>query len=526
MESNFYSDEFEQLIREKTEQYKMYPSEKVWKGVHGSLHTKRRWFIAGMSLLVTGILLLAGKELIMPSAHTSISKKTSTTANTSANSSKTTEESMPPSSFASLRTNTPASTAERHSGEASADPEEANQSFRGLSITISNPVISQPDLSEFLSKAVSLPTEAPSLPVDAAKTALASRSENNIGNEEKQTVEITGSADNANNPSASDITRNSAVKEDARTMRMARNKLMLAQAATGPTGNEGASLKDPAGEAAKNSPLNTLSEALDQQRTNWLQDYALYNLPTPAKKGRKYWQLYVSPTINYRSLSGDGLAAKTPPVSMPPSFQSYNAKDYIQFSPGLGLQLGGNFLYRVTRNLTFKAGLQFSFNRYTASAYTSSLPRPDGHMSSSYFSYYQDSLVELARGRNVGDKRQVNLSNDYYQLSAPIGFELRVLGNERLQLHLGATIQPTYLLNTNEYILTPDYYNYGKNAAAFRHWNINAGLETFLSYKTRGVTWQIGPEFRYQLLSTYNGQYPIQEHLKSYGLKIGIIKAF
>jgi hypothetical protein len=47
-ESNFYSDEFEQLIREKTEQYKMYPSENVWKGVHNSLHTKRKWFIGSV----------------------------------------------------------------------------------------------------------------------------------------------------------------------------------------------------------------------------------------------------------------------------------------------------------------------------------------------------------------------------------------------------------------------------------------------------------------------------------------------
>src|ERR1700733_8574707 len=77
MERNFYSDEFEQLIREKTEQYKMYPSEKVWKGVYNSLHTKKRWFIGGMSLLVTGIIVIAGKELILPSAPPGALKKQS-----------------------------------------------------------------------------------------------------------------------------------------------------------------------------------------------------------------------------------------------------------------------------------------------------------------------------------------------------------------------------------------------------------------------------------------------------------------
>src|SRR5258706_332479 len=79
-ESKFYSDDFEQLIREKTEQYKMYPSERVWKGVHNSLHTKRRWFIGSMSLLVTGILFLAGRELITPSVHSAIVRKAASTA--------------------------------------------------------------------------------------------------------------------------------------------------------------------------------------------------------------------------------------------------------------------------------------------------------------------------------------------------------------------------------------------------------------------------------------------------------------
>ena len=79
-ESNFYSDEFEQLIRDKTEQYKMYPSENVWKGVHNSLHTKRKWFIGSMAALVTGILFFAGRELIMPSAHVVVARKSAPAA--------------------------------------------------------------------------------------------------------------------------------------------------------------------------------------------------------------------------------------------------------------------------------------------------------------------------------------------------------------------------------------------------------------------------------------------------------------
>src|ERR1700749_1424602 len=101
-ESNFYSDEFEELIRGKTEQYKMYPSEKVWKGVHNSLHTKRRWFIGSMSFLVIGILFMAGRELILPSSHASSRKTAGTGVTPSGTTKAATAENTPPKRFAAL----------------------------------------------------------------------------------------------------------------------------------------------------------------------------------------------------------------------------------------------------------------------------------------------------------------------------------------------------------------------------------------------------------------------------------------
>jgi hypothetical protein len=200
------------------------------------------------------------------------------------------------------------------------------------------------------------------------------------------------------------------------------------------------------------------------------------------------------------------------------------AKNYVDHTPALGFEVGSNLLYRLTRNLTLKAGLQFSFSRYTIKAYSSN-PQQTTIALNSFYGYYMDSITAYSSIRNFGGKRVENLNNDYYQLSVPLGFELRLLGNERLQLNVAGTIQPTYLLNTNSYLLTTDYTNYTKEPSLFRRWNVNGGLETFLSYKAHnGIRWQIGPEFRYQLLSTYNNQYPIRENLKGYGLKIGLTK--
>ena len=127
-ESNFYSDDFEQLIRGKTEQYKMYPSENVWKGVHNSLHTKRKWFIGSMALLVTGILYFSGKELIAPSAHAAIAHKATGAAGTTADlaaadpAKTNASEDIPHSSFATLRPNNATGTSIRRIGSSGVHP--------------------------------------------------------------------------------------------------------------------------------------------------------------------------------------------------------------------------------------------------------------------------------------------------------------------------------------------------------------------------------------------------------------------
>jgi hypothetical protein len=55
MERNFNRD-FEKLLKENADQYRMYPSEKVWEGVHDALHGRRKKY----GLYSLALLLLAG----------------------------------------------------------------------------------------------------------------------------------------------------------------------------------------------------------------------------------------------------------------------------------------------------------------------------------------------------------------------------------------------------------------------------------------------------------------------------------
>lgn len=52
MERQFNNQDFEKLLRDNANQYRMYPSEKVWTGVYSALHSRRKWYrISALALL-------------------------------------------------------------------------------------------------------------------------------------------------------------------------------------------------------------------------------------------------------------------------------------------------------------------------------------------------------------------------------------------------------------------------------------------------------------------------------------------
>ena len=541
-ESSFYSDDFEQLIREKTEQYKMYPSERVWKGVHNSLHTKRKWFIGSMALLVTGILFFAGRELITPSSHSAVTRKPATTAGLVAEAPKPwLAAHVPHAPLASLHPSTPSSSAVRHNIAADIDDaDDQDPGYKGISITISHPVMDPSDLSGWVNR-VQLPDHAPALTVIAARTIALDASKTpedgsktpedgtKAGN--KTGADLASNHESAEGSDADGLNAHGVLESlGARGGEAARNAKMNGRLARNNGNAKGIAADDLQSDVSGSAKASatTIAEAQDRQRINWLHDYAMNTLPPPNKRGRTFFQLTLAPTLNYRSLNG-----------VDPSYEKWGPLPGFAMSPGqlmnqshaIGFEFGGSILYRLTRNFSVKGGLQFNFARYkiTAFATNGSGGAPQASNLNSYLGYMVDSLtrnVTTQRANGTGSSLVAveTLNNDYYQLSAPIGFELRVLGNERLQFNLGGSVQPSYLLGTTSYMLTDNMTKYSKDPNMYRKWNVSGAVEAFLSYRVGNIRWQIGPEFRYQLLSTYTSKSPVGENLKTYGLKIGITK--
>jgi hypothetical protein len=55
MERNYFNEGFESFLREKTDEYKLYPSDKVWEQINRRLHPRKRWPFLAAALLLLGI---------------------------------------------------------------------------------------------------------------------------------------------------------------------------------------------------------------------------------------------------------------------------------------------------------------------------------------------------------------------------------------------------------------------------------------------------------------------------------------
>ncbi len=447
-----YEEEFEKQLKEKADQFKMYPSDKVWNEVYSSLHTRRRRFVAGMTFLIGGILVLAGSQLIFPSKNT-VSKTIISKNNTAAK----------PATASNLQN----FTTDNYISN-SADNSDVQHSADGILNSI-------------------LPFDLPSgisyIQESHSNEMLESLPEKILVNARVKSILPTDL--NISVKTAAPLTIADLNQNESRT--------------------------------SANSIINpVLAESLPEKSPTQL---------THNVNDRFRWELYVTPTLNTHYLYGLNYQTMAQSVQSAPIMVVHvaNVNGFVDNTPMMGYDVGGNILYRISKNISLKAGLDFSFNRYYIKAYNSN-PTQASATLNSYLGYVADSLVNSNSGIST-EKNPQHYQNRYYQLSLPVGVEMNVAGNGKLQLHVGATLQPSYLLNTDAYVLSNDYTSYTKDPQAFRRWNLIAGTEVYLSYAVGKIRWEIGPQVRYQIFSTYKNSYPLEENMLNYGIRIGISKS-
>ncbi len=107
-----------------------------------------------------------------------------------------------------------------------------------------------------------------------------------------------------------------------------------------------------------------------------------------------------------------------------------------------------------------------------------------------------------------------------------MGISYKLASYDNLEWYADASIQPTFIISGKSYLLSSDFKNYIKEPQALRQWNINTGVGTYINYKMEGISLQVGPQFRYQLQSSYKKEFTTNEKLYNIGIKLGVIKGF
>jgi hypothetical protein len=241
------------------------------------------------------------------------------------------------------------------------------------------------------------------------------------------------------------------------------------------------------------------------------------------KKPKKFsLMFYFTPTVSYRKLSENKSYLRSASlIGVPYNYAAlYDVNSAVTHKPNIGLEFGLTTKYALTKNIKLRAGVQFNINRYDIKAfkYTPEVATIALNNGASGVQYVSAG----SNYRNFNGGQMDWLQNFYFQVSAPIGAEVKLHGNDKMYIGAASTIQPTYVLGDRAYLITTDYKNYAQVPWLMRRWNVNTNLETFVAYSTGKLKWQVGPQVRYQLLSSFVNKYPVKENLFDFGLKVGI----
>jgi len=240
------------------------------------------------------------------------------------------------------------------------------------------------------------------------------------------------------------------------------------------------------------------------------------------KKNKISFQVFFTPTVSYRKLSENkAYLNATPQTNATINYAVlYNVNDAVTHKPDMGVELGFTAKYPVSKNMKLRGGVQFNVSRYDIKAFN--YPTEVARIALNNSSLGVDYVGAATNYRNFGGGKVDWLQNKYFQLSAPIGAEIKLAGNNNTSFGIAGTVQPTYVLGDRAYMISTDYKNYTEVPWLMRRWNMNTSFETFVAYSTGKLNWQVGPQIRYQVFSSFVTEYPVRENLFDFGLKVGV----
>lgn len=259
-------------------------------------------------------------------------------------------------------------------------------------------------------------------------------------------------------------------------------------------------------------------ETLALKNDGYINEFKVKKNSKVKKPSKWQQQVYITPSISDRILFDDKERIKyISPTSSAAQNLGKDVNDAIRYTPAMGTEIGIGFLYKAAKNLHLKTGLQFNIRQYYIDAYRGFNTATVAFVNNRTL----DSVNLLSLFSNNKNSYKAELNNKLYQVSIPIGVQWDFLNTRDFGMNVAATIQPTFTLNKNTYLVSTDYKYFADGESFFRNLNINSALELNFTLKTGRKNWFFGPQIRYQHLSTFSKIYPIKEFRLDYGFKIG-----
>lgn len=493
MDEFLHNEDFEQFLKKKTGQHRMYPDDKVWRAISKKLHGDTQWpglsaisFIVVAALIAGTLIIKPRPDILNTNYHFALQSPGINTSNTVNKYNNVVKEN--------------GNAVEEHF---SVD-RLTNQTLLAVSRVI-NPETETNSIVE--NKGV--------MPDNTTFEASELIAENN-----SQTEKPTAATELKQGGGLKDISISNGLT-------LAYNPLQYR-------------FRDPFDKLPKNKKL-TLATQWPDYATNeghHVQIPVIDEVPesiqqTALRKLKKQssrfdFRFYVTPSVSYRKIHNkDNLqqseAIKTAAISAPIE-ANYNIdpNQAINQRPAIGYETGFGLGYKLSKRVAVTSGFQFNISQYNVDAYLykneepASVTLEEDGITSTYTSY--------SNVRSISGNDAVTFKTRYYQISMPVGVDVTAWSNGKLSLGVGANIQPTYTFDKLPLIISSNFKNYTDGSRFIRNWNFNTGLETYLGYTSGSYRWQIGPQFRYQWLPSLDNKYPNKENLFNYGLKLGLVK--
>lgn len=512
MEKEFYTDEFEQLIKEKADQFRMYPSKRVWHSIYNNLHPSRRWPSVLMSLFLVTSLMLIGY------LHTG---DNSAGFNQPINIASVTEKTAQPD----LTINN-----KKQILTYTKTPQQASGNYENPFEDIFS---NQPDLSGYTVVRSNRPnyTFAGTIPEEKI-------SDKKVTDNEKDIVQTVDNYIKSNKIFADVAVSNKKNKSTS-------SKTKVGNTDNGTADDNTYDETDPASVASAKTTVtahadldkisnpdaksiagvNTTKEkkALTDEEKAWIENFTLQLSSQRNKwKNNLSFQFYITPAVNYRKLSTNSKGSTS-------AFANSDINNSISQKPGFGMETGVGLTYSIAKRLQLKGGVQFNYTNYNINADQTNHPIMTTILlndPSTGYSYASARTSTTTNSYNSTPLQPVTLHNRTYQISIPLGFAYKLSSEQNVDWFAGATVQPTYVFGGNAHLISSDLKSYVSDPSSISSWNLNLGFETFMNFKLKSFNFQVGPQVRYQVFSTYRKNVALIEKPYAVGLKLGLVKGF